>query len=430
MTAMESVDGQQATSTSAAVSASTSADIFAAPSAPAVRSTTTTPATAALAEQPRPSKQLTMEAIVERTIKYKPGSARKRELDACVLALITTDLQPLSVVENKALRRLMKTMDPRYEIVSRKQLTYHLLPEHYNSEKQKFIQQLGQVDHVTITTDCWTSRQVEAYMTVTVHFIDMDWQLESRVLPTSILEGSHTGERISSALRDLFSAWGIQDKVTTIVTDNAANVKNAVALLGIRHQPCFAHTLNFAVKEAIRKTPDVFAAKNKVKNIVTFFHHSSLANTALREAHQTSGTVHRKLKQDVETRWNSTFDMLQSYIQQHEQVTTALCLNKKHGMCLEDKDLELLRAAMATLEPFYEATVEMSAELHTSVSKIILLVHLLQECLSEDSTELGNLLWRILASSSDDSTINDSFNERYRLASYQRWGSGVPLLLS
>ena len=45
---------------------------------------------------------------MERTIKYKPGSARKRELDACVLALITTDLQPLSVVENKAFRRLMK----------------------------------------------------------------------------------------------------------------------------------------------------------------------------------------------------------------------------------------------------------------------------------------------------------------------------------
>ena len=131
-------------------------------------------------------------------------------------------------------------------------------------------------------------------MTVTIHFIDMDCQLKSRVLSTSILEGSHTGERISSALRDPFSAWGIQDKVTTIVTDNAANVKNAVALLGIRHQPCFAHTLNLAVKEAIRKTPDVFA----VKNMVTFFHHSSLANTALREAHQTSRTS----KQDATVR--------------------------------------------------------------------------------------------------------------------------------
>ena len=175
--------------------------------------------------------------------------------------------------------------------------------------------------------------------------------------------------------------------------------------------------------------PRCFCGKKQGEKHSNFFHHSSLANTALKEAHQTSGTVHRKLKQDVETIWNSTFDMLQSYIQQHEQVTTALCLNKKHGMCLEDKDLELLRVAMATLEPFYEATVEMSAELHTSASKIIPLVHLLQECLSEDSTELGNLLWRILASS-DDCTINDSFYERCRLASYQRWRSGVPLLLS
>ena len=61
-------------------------------------------------------------------------------------------------------------------------------------------------------------------------------------------------------------------------------------------------------------------------------------------------------------------------------------------MCLEDKELELLRAAMATLEPFCEVTVEMSAELQTSASKIIQLAHLLQECLSEDITELGNLL--------------------------------------
>ena len=47
---------------------------------------------------------------------------------------------------------------------------------------------------------------------------------------------------------------------------------------------------------------------------------------------------------------------------------------------------------MATLEPFCEVTVKMSAELQTSASEIIPLAHLLQECLLEDSTELGNLL--------------------------------------
>ena len=181
------------------------------------------------------------------------------------------------------------------------------------------------MDHITITTNCWTSRQLET----TTSLI---WTgIFNFVLNTSLLEGSHTKEWISSPLRDLFSAWGIESKVTRIVTDNAANVKNTVtvALLGIRHQLCFPHTLNLVVKEAIRNTPDVFAAKNKMKNIETFFHHSSLANAALREAHQTVLTVHRKLKQNIETKWNSTFDMLQSYINQLEQVATALLLNKK-----------------------------------------------------------------------------------------------------
>lgn len=229
-------------------------------------------------------------------------------------------------------------------------------------------------------------------MTVTVHFIDPEWRLHSRVLSTNTLEGSHTGEQIASALRDVFSKWGIERKVTTLVTDNAANVKNAVELLKIRHQPCFAHTLNLVVIGSISKTPDVFATKTKVKNIVIFFHHSSLANTALWDAHKASWTEHRKLKQDVETSWNSMFEMLQSYTFQREQVTTALCLPGKSDLCITVAKLDVLRAAMAISEPFYEAIVELSTELHTSASKIIPLIHLLHSCISDDATELRNFL--------------------------------------
>ena len=281
-------------------------------------STTAVPSTqrGATSAHPAARKQMTMESVIERTIKYKPGSARKKEIDACILKLITTDLQPLSVVENRAFRQLLHKMDPRYTIVSRKHMTYNLLPELYNSEKVKLLDKLKQVDHVSVTTDCWTSRTVDPYMTVTVHFVDQNWQINSRVLSTTKVEGSHTGEKIADELRGVFKTWDIEDKVTTIVTDNAANVKNAVERLKTRHQACFAHTLNLVVNDSIRRTPDVFEAKNKV----TYFHHSSLVNNALREAHKTSQTDYKKLKQDVETRWNSTYEMLKSYLFQHDQV--------------------------------------------------------------------------------------------------------------
>ena len=301
-------------------------------------------------------------------------------------------MQPLSVVENRAFRQLLHKMDPRYTIVSRKHMTYNLLPELYNSEKVKLLDKLKQVDHVSVTTDCWTSRTVDPYMTVTVHFVDQNWQINSRVLSTTKVEGSHTGEKIADELRGVFKTWGIEDKVTTIVNDNAANVKNAVERLKTRHQACFAPTLNLVVKDSIRRTPDVFEAKNKVKSIVTYFHHSSLANNALREAHKTSQTDYKKLKQDVETRWNSTYEMLKSYLFQHDQVTTALCLTGKPELCIAAEEVAALRVAMETLEPFYEATVELSSELHTSVSKVIPLVFLLQQCLQEDVTGLADLL--------------------------------------
>ena len=118
---------------------------------------------------PNPPVASTSSTAVERTIKYKPGSLRKRGIDACILKLVTTDLQPLTIVENKGFRKLLTEIDPRYEMVSRKRLTQQLLPEKYNAEKANLMQEMDGVEYIAVTTDCWTSQQTEGYMTVTAH---------------------------------------------------------------------------------------------------------------------------------------------------------------------------------------------------------------------------------------------------------------------
>ena len=55
------------------------------------------------------TKQLTIAAAVEWAIKYKPGSLRKRRIGACILKLVITDLQPLTVVENRSFRELLRS---------------------------------------------------------------------------------------------------------------------------------------------------------------------------------------------------------------------------------------------------------------------------------------------------------------------------------
>ncbi len=48
---------------------------------------------------------------------------------------------------------------------------------------------------------------MEAYQTVTAHFITKDWRLENVVLETKKMEESHTAEHISQTLKKVISDW-------------------------------------------------------------------------------------------------------------------------------------------------------------------------------------------------------------------------------
>lgn len=88
----------------------------------------------------------------------------------------------------------------RYSIPSRSTVLRSL-------EKKKAItgKLKSDIDHcesVSITHDGWTSMNTESYNTVTVHFIDAEWQMKTAVLENKKLEGSHTSEKIAAALKE------------------------------------------------------------------------------------------------------------------------------------------------------------------------------------------------------------------------------------
>ena len=105
-------------------------------------------------------------------------------------------------------------------------------------------------------------QQTKGYMTATLHFINVQWQLPSRVLSTSttLVEGSDDAQNFAPGMQKVFQARGISEKVKTITSDNSPNVKAAVELLQVK--PCFTHTLNLAMKDVIRNLDDVFATPN------------------------------------------------------------------------------------------------------------------------------------------------------------------------
>lgn len=194
---------------------------------------------------------------------------------------------------------------------------------------------------IALSTDIWTSRKTEGYLTLTAHFISSEWELKSFVLNTIRIRNSHTGENIKSEIETALDKWGIKHKVSTLVTDNGANIVSAAELLHVRHVPCFAHTLNLIVKDSLKMSAEVTELIKRVKAIVSHFHHSVRASDRLQESQRQHGVAEHKLIIDVETRWNSTMSMLRRYAEQHYPVTATLCLMSKAELCVSTMMLPL-----------------------------------------------------------------------------------------
>ncbi|XP_033739044.1 uncharacterized protein LOC117326406 [Pecten maximus] len=78
---------------------------------------------------------------------------------------------------------LLQTLDIRYRAPNRHTVSDTLIPAVLQQEKEKLFLELSQAKGVSLTSDAWTSRATESYITITCHFV-RDWELKSKVLQT------------------------------------------------------------------------------------------------------------------------------------------------------------------------------------------------------------------------------------------------------
>ncbi|XP_066964239.1 zinc finger BED domain-containing protein 4-like [Macrobrachium rosenbergii] len=334
-------------------------------------------------------KQQTLEQSLSKRTKYSKNSEKSNKLNKALPEMITTDMQPAYIVEDKGFIKFVGKLDPCYELPSRRTVMRKLLPEAYEDAKRRLKNTLQDTDHLALTTDIWTSMHIQAYICVTGHFITSLWEIKSVVLETAQLLKDHTSETIATELKRIAEEREISNKITLLVTDNASNMLAAARLCTPwRHIPCFAHTLNLVVTNILEKHEDIVNIRKKVRYIVTFFHSSVKASDRLTEVQRQQNIPEHKLIQEVQTRWNSTFYIFERMIEQHQAVTTVLCLLGKNEMCPSAQVIEEIKGTVKVLKPFETATREVSADLPLTISKIIPMARSLQETLSKYAPEI------------------------------------------
>lgn len=121
-------------------------------------------------------------------------------------------------------------------------------------------------------------------MALTAHFIiDDDFEFESVLLECALLEGNHTRIALANALTRVTDEFGLINKVSLVVSDNAASIKGAVTNV---FEGCFAHTLNLVVQDALQVIQPLLS---KAKHIVSHFKRSNIDMQKLQKYQTDSG---------------------------------------------------------------------------------------------------------------------------------------------
>ena len=122
----------------------------------------------------------------DKMTKYKVDSAVQKKYDKLVLELLSMNFLPFNSPE---LRSLMSFLDNRLNLKN-------IAREVQDKVKEMIKEFCG--DSVAITSDMWSSRVLESYISGTFHFIDKEFRLHRWTPICQKFEGRHTGDKITS----------------------------------------------------------------------------------------------------------------------------------------------------------------------------------------------------------------------------------------
>lgn len=297
--------------------------------------------------------------------------------------MIIEDELPFAFGEKAGFRKFMSKACPHFIVPSRRTCTRDVVRRFFKEKAKLKKFMTDSCQRVCLTTDCWTSQQLDGYMTVTASFIDENWNLHKKVINFFLVKG-HKGDDIGKNLLKCMAEWGM-DRVMTVTVDNASANDGGIVFLRKQlnktdcnitkgkylHMRCAAHILNLIVQDGLK---EVDMSIKRVRAAVRYIRNGGTRLVKFKEI-----VVEEKVKSkaflkiDVPTRWNSTYIMLKAanvydkvFIRlAEEDLTYMYDLSEENDgfSCPDETDWDNSRKMESFLEHFYDLTKHVSSTL-------------------------------------------------------------------
>jgi len=258
--------------------------------------------------------------------------------------------------------------------------------EFKKNEIKQFFENLD--SQVPFTTDCWTSPNNLAFMGVTAHYIDKDWNIQATCLDFLPLSDAHTGSNLHESFVRVLNTFGLSSKVLGVTLDNASNndcfieklsSDSETSFKSFHHIRCFAHVLNLAAQAALVVLKDDLI---KLRNAIKKIRSSPQSYMKFKELQNNSDL---KPILDCPTRWNSTADMLERALKLKDSLIAFSSIFDS-GKKASEELLSLSLNSWTNFEkifeyllPFRKATLMVCGETYPSISLIVPLYNKLMD---------------------------------------------------
>ncbi|CAL9232934.1 unnamed protein product [Arabidopsis halleri] len=334
------------------------------------------------------------------------GKTRRMKIDQSVVrekfsrVIIRHDL-PFSVVEYEELRRFFQYLNPDYSYYTRNTAATDVVKT-WEIEKNKLKMDLAKIQsRICLTSDCWTAISGEGYISLTAHYVDESWTLNSKILSFCDIPPPHTGDALATKIHECLKEWGIEEKIFTLTLDNASANDTMQEILKERlnlddnllcggeffHVRCCAHILNLIVQDGLKI---ISGALTKIRDSVKYVKASKARGLAFQQC--VEGDQGVVLSLDVQTRWNSTFLMLEKALNYKRAFNRLRVVDKCYKTCPSNEEWERATKICDILRPFYKITTLMSGTSYSTSNLYFGHVWKIERLLKENATNGDELI--------------------------------------
>ncbi len=266
------------------------------------------------------TKSSTMDAYFKNCKPFPPNSWEQKQFEANIVRLTASAYTPLSLVENPSFRRLITSIEPRLNHISRTKLTRKIIPNTISKIKNNIRDRLSNVKSLSLSYDLWMTRKTEEIFSLNAHFIHEGKKHQLHLgMPWS--RGGTDGQKLAYAVEECISEFNLGTKVIGYTCDGGSNLKTCKLQLDEKvsnssifnppkpqfETPCIAHILSGACKCGVidvkTDTLCVERTRNTLQKCITWTKKSQKGANSLVQAQELCSLRKKKLLTPVKTRF-------------------------------------------------------------------------------------------------------------------------------